>query len=147
MKVLFNASVILAGLRSPDGGSGAMLKLVESGKIQGIISEFIFKEVLKHSEKLGIGSKVAGDKTVEVFSNNIFLPPLEAVVNKYKSLIIDPDDAHILATYDQEGCDVIVTLDKKHLLILQGKIKGVNIVSPGEFLTKFYSEDKKRMRE
>ena len=35
---------------------------------------------------------------------------------------------------EQEDCDVLVTLDKKHPLVLQGKIKRVKIVSPGELL-------------
>ena len=63
---------------------------------------------------------------------------------KYQRIVIDPGDAHVLATYNQEQCDVLVTLDKKHLLVLQGKVKGMQILTPGEFLNKFYPVETKR---
>ena len=135
MKVLFNASVVLAGLRSKMGASGVLLKLVRAGKIRGIISELIFNETLKHSKKIGMDEERLGREVVEVFNNNVFKLPQEGMVEKYYPFVSDRGDAHVLASYEQEDCDVLVTLDKKHLLVLQGKIKGVRIVSPGELLS------------
>jgi len=43
--VLFNASVVLAGLKSPQGGSGELLLWSKQKKIQGLISEAILDEV------------------------------------------------------------------------------------------------------
>lgn len=134
MKVLFNASVVLAGLRSETGASGVLLKLVREGKIRGIISELIFNETLRHSEKIGMDEERLGKEVVKIFNNNVFKLPQEEIVEKYYSFVSDRGDAHVLASYEQEDCDVLITLDKKHLLVLQGKIKGVKIVSPGEFL-------------
>ena len=45
MRVLFNASVVLAGLRSKNGASGELLRLVKIGKIDGLISQIIFDEI------------------------------------------------------------------------------------------------------
>ncbi len=134
MNVLFNASVVLAGLRSETGASGVLLKLVREGKIRGIISELIFDEVLRHSLKISIAEKKVESKVLKIFTNNVSRSPQEGVVEKYYPFVSDHGDAHVLASYEQEDCDVLVTLDKKHLLVLQGKIKGVKIVSPGEFL-------------
>ena len=134
MNVLFNASVVLAGLRSETGASGVLLKLVREGKIRGIISELIFDEVLRHSLKISIAEKKVESKVLKIFTNNVSKSPQEGVVEKYYPFVSDRGDAHVLAAYEQEDCDVLVTLDKKHLLVLQGKIKGVKIVSPGEFL-------------
>ncbi len=134
MKVLFNASVVLAGLRSKNGASGELLKLVNNRKIIGFISQMIFEEIIRHSEKLGLDQKTVEQQVVNIFAENITKFPQEKTVGKYYSQVSDPGDAHVLASYEEEKCDVLVTLDKKHLLILQGKIKGINIYSPGEFL-------------
>lgn len=134
MKVLFNASVVLAGLRSKNGASGELLKLITIGKINGLISQMIFDEIIRHSEKLNLNPKSAEKQVLNIFTKNITKSPNEKVVETYYSKVSDPGDAHVLATYKEENCDALVTLDKKHLLILQGKIKGINIFSPGEFL-------------
>ncbi|KKT64884.1 MAG: hypothetical protein UW60_C0050G0007 [Candidatus Woesebacteria bacterium GW2011_GWA2_44_33] len=41
---------------------------------------------------------------------------------------------HILASCEQEKTGYLVTLDKKHLLVLRGKTKGLKIVTPGELI-------------
>ena len=134
MRVLFNASVVLAGLRSKNGASGELLRLISIGKINGLISQLIFDEVVRHCEKLGLDPKSAKEQVLNIFAKNIIKSPEEKTVDIYYSKVSDPGDAHVLASYQEENCDALVTLDKKHLLILQGKIKGINIYSPGEFL-------------
>lgn len=134
MKVLFNASVVLAGLRSKKGASGELLRLISIGKINGLISQMIFDEVVRHCEKLSLDPMSIEKQILNIFEKNITKSPNEKTVEFYYSKVSDPGDAHVLATYKEEKCDALITLDKKHLLILQGKIKGVNIFSPGEFL-------------
>ncbi|MEK7504241.1 MAG: putative toxin-antitoxin system toxin component, PIN family [Patescibacteria group bacterium] len=134
MKVLFNASVVLAGLRSKNGASGELLRLISIGKINGLISQMIFDEIIRHCEKLDLNQKFVEEQVLNILGKNITKSPNEKTVEFYYSKVSDPGDAHVLATYEEENCDALVTLDKKHLLILQGKIKGVNIFSPGEFL-------------
>jgi len=134
--VLFNASVVLAGLRSSGGGSGRLLAGVKQGRIKGVISQLIFDEVLRHAPKLGLADKAAQKQVLEIFKN-ILPAPGEDLVGRYFKAVIDPGDAHVLASCSQGKCEVLVTLDKRHLLVLQGKVRGVAIMSPGEFLTKF----------
>lgn len=134
MKVLFNASVILAGLRSKNGASGELLRLISIGKINGLVSQMIFNEVIRHCEKLDLDPKSVTNQVLSIFEKNITKSPNEKTVEIYSPKVTDPGDAHVLASYIEEDCDALVTLDKKHLLILQGKIKGINIFSPGEFL-------------
>lgn len=134
MKVLFNASVVLAGLRSKNGASGELLRLISIGKINGLISQMIFDEIIRHCEKLDLNLGSVKEQVLNIFGENITKSPEEKTVEVYYSKVNDPGDAHILASYEEENCDALVTLDKKHLLILQGKIKGINIFSPGEFL-------------
>lgn len=50
----------------------------------------------------------------------------------------DPDDDHILAAADTARVECIVTGDK-HLLQL-GSYKGIPILSPADFLSRFFPE-------
>lgn len=143
LRILFNASVVLAGLNSPVGGSGTLLRLVKSKEITGNISELILDEVVRHADKIGRTSDEAEIGIREIFKY-VNVAPSEKMVEKYQKLTFDPGDAHILASCREEGCDVLVTLDKKHLLILQGKVKGLQILTPGQFLNKFYPVETKR---
>lgn len=121
-KVLFNASVIIAGHYSPNGGSGKLLGWVKSEKIDGIISETILDEVKRHLEKCP-----------DIFKTVSPAPSL-ASVKKYQKIVTDPGDAHLFATASEIKADFLVSLDKKHVLILQNKIKNLKIVSPKKLI-------------
>ncbi len=133
LKVLFNASVVLSGLKSPNGGSGKLLLLIKKGRFEGKISEIIFDEVLRHGKRLGLPTKVVVKNSLELFGK--FIPvPNEKTIEKYKKIVVDEGDAHVLASCYEEKLDTLVTLDKKHLLVLKGKVKGINIMTPGELI-------------
>lgn len=138
MKVLFNASVILAGINSPNGASGVLLDKAKKGELEGIISELIFNEAVRHGDKVGLSQVKIGEMILNIFTNPV-RPPYIENVEKYYGVVIDEGDAHVLATCDEEDCDVLVTLDKKHLLILKGLVSGREILSSGELLRKLRS--------
>lgn len=132
-KVFFNASVILSGLKSPQGGSGKLLLYIKKEKITGIISEIILDESLRHAEKMGFKKMVLEESILALFTPIIPAPKSESV-KIYESVSLDQGDAHVLASHVESKADFLVTLDKKHLLVLQGKVKKVTIISPGELL-------------
>lgn len=134
-RVLFNASVVLSGLKFPHGGSGFLLKYAEVAKIEGIISEVIFDEILRHSEKLGLEKSPVQQKVARVFKE-VLLAPKELQVDKYSKIVMDIGDAHVLASATGSKSKYLVTLDKKHLLVLKGKIRGLTILTPGELIAK-----------
>ena len=131
--VFFNASVIIAGFISPTGGSAKLLKWTRENKITGIISEIIYDEVMKKSEKAGLSPKEIRRKLFLVF-NNIKKAPNEKLVKKFNNIVIDLGDSHVLASSIESKVDFLVTLDKKHLLVLTQKIKGLKIVSPKQLI-------------
>ncbi len=55
-------------------------------------------------------------------------------VEKYKNITTDYGDAHVLASAISSKCKFLVTLDQKHLLILQNKFEKVKIVSPKQLI-------------
>ncbi len=46
MRVFFDASVIIAAMLSPTGGSAYVLKYAKAGKIVGITSQTVINEIL-----------------------------------------------------------------------------------------------------
>ena len=134
-RVFFNASVILAGLNSPTGGSGKLLSWCRNRKINGVISEIVMDETIRHTGKIGINPAHVRLAIKTIFGQILEAPAKENVA-KFDKIVIDPGDAHILASCYETKPDFLVTLDKKHLLSLTKKIKWVKIVSPGELIRK-----------
>lgn len=132
-RVFFNASVILAGLKSPAGGSGKVLSWSKGQKVDGIISEIVVDEAMRHADTIGMKSAQVRLMLKNIFSR-IYPAPEKENVTKFNKIVIDPGDAHVLASCYEIKTDYLVTLDKKHLLILQKKIKWVKIVSPVELI-------------
>lgn len=133
IRVLFNASVVLSGINSPKGGSAKTLSFVEKGLINGTISEVILDEILRHSGKFDISKNDIFNYTGNIFKK-VLVAPSEIYVKKCGNKVIDEGDAHILATCLENNIPYLVTLDKKHLLVLKGKIKGLTILTPGELI-------------
>jgi predicted nucleic acid-binding protein len=131
--VFFNASVILAGIRSPAGGSGALLKLVQTGTIRGIISEIIVDECKRHASEV--------TKTTETIEHILYryrfmliAAPSLKEVKRYISRVLDDGDAHVLASASACHAKYLVSLDKKHILAVKNNVSEYLIVSPGELL-------------
>ena len=98
-----------------------------------MISEIILDETLRHADEMSL-NKSATEKSVHALFDPIIPAPKASLVKRYEQIVTDLGDTHVLASCNESQAKFLVTLDKKHLLILQGKIKGVKIVTPGELL-------------
>ena len=130
--VFFNASVVLAGLKSPSGGSGKLLLWIKRNKIKGVISEIILDEVLRNSGKINKNQKQLNKIVQGIFS--IQAEPKKETVALFEEIVVYPGDAHVLASGLECGADYLVTLDQKHILVLKGHIKEFKIVTPGQLI-------------
>jgi len=139
--VIFNASVVLAGLRSPKGGSGKVLSWAKERKIQEVISEIILDEVIRHVSKIEREEKWVLKYLGSIF-RKIFPPPQKENVEAYKNIVKDLGDAHVLASAKEAKANFLVTLDKKHLLVLKNKIDDFEIVTPGQLIEKISNKIK-----
>lgn len=131
-KVFFNASVVLAGLRSPSGGSAKILNWVEEKKIRGFVSEVVLDEILRHVIKVGLTQRKVAKKLKKMLVEVVSAP--KELGGKYTRLVKDFGDVHLLVSAESLGVDYLVSLDKKHVLSLAKKIKRFRIVSPGELI-------------
>lgn len=137
-RVFFNASVIIAGLRNPQGGSGKIIDWVKKGKITGYISQIIVAEVIKNAAVTGITIQKIAALLENIFA--ITPAPSMKYFEKYKDIVIDLGDTHVIASTDEAKCDFLVTLDKKHLLILQDKINKIKILSPKNLIESLFKK-------
>lgn len=129
--VFFNASVILAGLKSLTGASRKLLGWAAQGKIKAVVSEVVLDEVWRNFRKLSI-NEASLEKAIIFFQ--IERVPAVEKLKRFERLAIDQDDVHVLASAKEAKADFLVTLDKKHILVLRKKIRWTKIVSPGELL-------------
>lgn len=130
--VFFNASVIIAGLRSPKGGSAKLLDFAKRRKIVAIVSNIIVNEVLKHQTKISLNYQQIIDYLEQRV--HIVSEPSEKLINKYTSYVLDKGDVHVLASAKEMKVSYLVTLDKKHLLSIKNKIMDFQILTPGELI-------------
>ncbi len=136
MKVFFDASVIIAALLSPTGGSSLLFAYIGLSKITGITSQTAVEEVVEeeHLKKLK-----RSKQEIEEFIAQSGLIIREAItlqdIDPYKDLIA-AEDAHLVAGSILTKCSHLVTLDKKHLLRedIKSKFLPLKIVSPKDLL-------------
>jgi putative PIN family toxin of toxin-antitoxin system len=134
MKVYIDASVMIAALLSPTGGSAKIFNLIRSKKIVGITSQTVVDEVLEHKEKISASLAEIHDFIVK--HNLLVRKRLTRKEIELYSGKIDRDDAHLIAGAKLTKCSALVSLDKKH--VLQEKVKQaflpLKILNPKEFL-------------
>lgn len=130
--VLFNASVILAGLKSPSGGSGKLFAYLKQDKIKGVISEPILDEVLRNTDKIGQSKQNIQKILPKLFK--IYPPPQQEMVERFKEIVIHAGDAHVLASSYGNKAKFLVSLDQKHILAVKDKITDFKIVTPGQLI-------------
>ena len=74
-------------------------------------------------------------KTINILFPIIFNPPSNQSINMYKNIMKDPQDRHLFALCYETNTEIMVSLDKKHVLALKDKLKNIAIYAPVELLT------------
>lgn len=135
--VFFDASVIIAALLSPTGGSAKLLTFSKNETIVAITSQTVIDEVIDHSEKIHKTPQAILRYIKEsgvLVRERVTQTEVEKV-----SGIVDSTDAHLLVGARGAACHYLVTLDKKRLLRsdVQIMVMPLRIVNPKELLGKF----------
>ena len=134
MRIFIDASVIIAALLSPSGGSSYSVLLLGKHHHIGIISQTILEEVQSKSEKISISRQnidafvVQNNFRVCEYISDSEIQPFTACV--------DASDAHVIAGAKKTKSTYLLTLDKKHLLRLdvQKCVAPLLVVSPKELI-------------
>ena len=133
-KIFLDASVIIAAMLSPKGGSAKVIKLGQSGDWIQITSQTVIDEVKDHTEKIG-KSATEIDQFIKEHSVIVRQRMTKSEIKPFIELV-DESDAHLIAGSKLTEADFLVTLYKKHLLKedIKKRFKPLNIVSPEDLL-------------
>jgi len=134
LTVFLDASVILSGLASATGGSRKILVAGKAKKLKLLTSVYILQEVAEHLAKL----KIEKRELLQLLSQKIILvlpSPEDQFVEKFKPIVTDPDDAHVLAAAVLSGAKMLISLDKKHILTkkVRKTLKPILVMPPKQF--------------
>ena len=140
MRVFFDASVIIAALLSPDGGSAQLFRYVRLGVMVGITSQTVLNEVISKTAKI---NKLQNEIEAFIVESKVVVRRrvTKKEINPYTNLV-DAGDAHLIAGAKLTRCVILVTLDKRHLLRqeIHKKFLPLMIVSPRELLQNYFTK-------
>lgn len=134
LTIFLDSSVILSGLASPTGGSGKVLQAAKQQKLKVLTTPLVVEEVTRHLDKLNIVPdklhRLLSSKTVRLLAN-----PNDGTIEKFRHVCHDPNDAHVLAGAAISGADILLSLDKKHILApsVQKALHPMSVKSPKDF--------------
>ena len=135
-RLFIDASVWIAAAGSSSGGSGRLLSLCMAGYASAVCSRLVLREAERNIRtKLPSDSLLSFFQTIGKLKLALVNPPSESEVMRM-SQIIDPRDAHVLASALAARVDALLTLDRKHFFtqaLLQAGLP-FKIMTPGDFI-------------
>ena len=140
--LFFDASVLVAGAHSPEGGSALLL---EACKMRGFTAQTTFLIILEalHTLERDFPQRSLArfyEYLAEIDWDILSVPPQEKL-QEYASLI-HPDDLHVLAAAVEGGSEFLLTLDRRHILAAREAVEEarlpIRILRPGDFIQQYY---------
>lgn len=132
-KILIDASCILAALGSPKGGSAKLLSLLEKKKHEVFCSEISIDEARNHLGNVK-STKRQLTQFLEKYVDEVVEPSTKVEIVKCEGSFEDLDDLYLMATARKIDANILVSLDRRHILSQSRKIKKPKILSPGELI-------------
>ncbi len=138
MRVVLDTNIIVSRYLTPHGRVARIVDLWEQGALDLLTSEVILREYVRvlNYPRLRPVHRLTDAQLVEIEESFREFTELVEPVETPAVVEDDPDDDHFLACADSGGADCLVTGDP-HLLKL-GSYKGISILSPADFLTRFF---------
>lgn len=141
MRVVLDTSIFIAAVLKPSGGSGAIFDLCQQRHLQLVLSKSLLREIGRVLHKPKIQHLLRWDDA-KISQFIRYLHSVAEIVpddlTSLPTLETDPNDTIILACAVIGQADVIVSLDKAHLLPLQS-FQEIPILTPKSFLEYFHT--------
>jgi putative PIN family toxin of toxin-antitoxin system len=134
LTIFLDASVVLAGLASPNGGSGYLFHAARQQKLTLFATPLVIGEVYRHLTKLNL----TPDDLAALLDNQVILlvpNPPESLISQCSAYTVDPDDAHVLAGAIASKVNYLLSLDQKHILTdkVKQNLAPIQVLSPKSF--------------
>ncbi len=132
MKVFLDSSVLLAAAGSASGASRAVIEWASSNRWILRTSDYNIAEVVRNLPKLG---EQARRSWTERISPNVEAIPTAPFIPSEWSDLVPAKDLPVILTAMADGCDALLTLDRKDFgVLMKSSPKGMRVGTPGEFL-------------
>ncbi len=131
-KIVMDTNVLFAGLYSSSGASHQILRLIDSGRVQPVISTallFEYEDVLKRKQ----ADLALSDNQIDVILDNICaLSELQKVYYLWRPYLHDPKDDHVLELAVASATKTLVTHNIKDFA--GAERFGIAVIRPGKLL-------------
>lgn len=142
--LFFDASVLVAGAHSTEGGSALLLEACKRG---GFIAQSTFLVMLEArravKENLPPQSLNRFRDYLAAIDWDILPVPYEEDLQKYASFV-HAKDLHVLAAAVEGESEFLLTLDRRHILAAAEAIETahlpIRILRPGDFIQRYYPQ-------
>jgi putative PIN family toxin of toxin-antitoxin system len=133
IRIILDTNVLYAGLYSSDGASHQVLRAIERGRIQIVVSPtllFEYEDVLYRKQaELGLS-----DQDIEAILDNLCdLSDHQQIYYLWRTFLPDPKDDHILEVAVASQTPCIVTHNLKDFTGI-AKTFGIRAITPKQFL-------------
>jgi putative PIN family toxin of toxin-antitoxin system len=135
LKAVFDSTVLVSAFLSKTGISRELLHQAGAGKFSICVSDEILTEierVLLEYPRIRKRYRYADEAVTEYVTLLRVVSQVITQLPKIKPVVRDPNDDMIIACASKARADYIVTRDKD--LLTLGSYKGIQIVSPEQFL-------------
>lgn len=136
-RVFLDSSVIVAGLGSKTGASSFIIRLCQSRKIIGYISDLVVREVIVNvKQKLGEDALSHFYSLLKDDAFEVVLLKKEEDITQYQE-VTNRKDVHIIAGAKRSSAEYLVSLDIRHIVTktVIDFMKPCRVVTPGDFLS------------
>ena len=133
IRFFVDTSVLFAAVYSPSGGAGRLVTDAINKDIELVISEDIAAE-LKEAFAEDYPRLVPAVEVFLTATPFVYVTFTQTQRDEASEVVIDPDDAHVVAGAKLSGAQALVTLDKKHLLDKPkvAEFVGMAVITPGQ---------------
>jgi predicted nucleic acid-binding protein len=135
MRIFLDSSVLFSAIYSSRGHSRDLLLMAAREEVTLVISQLVIEEVRRNLIEISPQLAYYLDNLIDAIPFEFVRPSKHNVVEASK--YVELKDAAIIAAAKKAGVDLLVSLDKKHIL---GKPKlaeytGCKIITPKEAIT------------
>lgn len=137
MKVVVDTNVLVAGLLSPFGPPGEIVRMIASGALCLCFDARILTE---YEEVLGRAKFRFDSEHIQALLEQITMEGFSVAGNPLPVRLPDPTDEPFLETAIAGGAACLVTGNSKHFPL--AKRQGMTVLSPAEFLDHYRTQSR-----
>lgn len=135
--LFFDASSLFLAARTPDGGSGYLLRICQAGFFVACASPLVFQEAERNLLSKATYEAVLTHRD-QVSSTGFSLAsvPSPAVLSQFTETFIEDD--HVVACALAANADFLITVDRPLIRRVASAELSFIAITPGDFLEKYF---------